>query len=101
MSSPSPRLTLSPETQKDLIDILRYTGEKWGQEQLLTYRDKLNDALLIIERNPQIGRLSRALPDTHRLYFVGSHVIVYRIQEDTIEVVRVLHQRMSIPRNLY
>lgn len=100
MSSLNPRLTLSPEAQKDLIGILRYTGEKWGLEQLVAYRDKLDDALSIIGRNPRIGHLGAALPDTHLLYLVGSHVIVYRIRGDAVEVIRILHQRMSIPRHL-
>ena len=100
MSSLNPRLILSPAAQKDLIDILRYTGEKWGQEQLIVYSNKLNDALLVLESNPNIGHLGKALPDTHRLYLVSSHVIVYRLQEDAVEVIRILHQRMSIPRHL-
>lgn len=38
-------LKLSPKARQDFIDILRYTGETWGQEQLLIYRDKINEAL--------------------------------------------------------
>jgi len=56
--------------------------------------------LLSIARNPQIGRRDEALPETYRLYFVGSHVIVYRIQNETLEVIRILHQRMRIPRHI-
>jgi toxin ParE1/3/4 len=100
MSSPELHLILSPAAQNDLIDILRYTGERWGHEQLLVYRDKLNTALLMITSNPQIGHMGAALPDTYRLYFVGSHVIIYRIRENLIEVIRILHQRMSISRNI-
>ncbi|MEP6606950.1 MAG: type II toxin-antitoxin system RelE/ParE family toxin [Nitrosospira sp.] len=100
MSSPKSCLTLSPEAQKDFTSILRYTGERWGREQLLIYRDKLNDALMLLGRNPQLGHQSGELSDTHRLYFVGSHVIVYRIRQDTTEVVRILHQRMSITRHV-
>ncbi|MEO7320266.1 MAG: type II toxin-antitoxin system RelE/ParE family toxin [Nitrosospira sp.] len=100
MSSPKPCLTLSPEAQKDFTSILRYTGERWGREQLLIYRDKLNDALILLGRNPQLGHQSRELSDTHRIYFIGSHVIVYRIRQDTTEVVRILHQRMSITRHV-
>jgi len=77
MSSPELHLILSLAAQNDLIGILRYTGEKWGQEQLLVYRDKLNNALLMIAGNPQIGHMGVALPDTYRLYFFGSHVIIY------------------------
>ncbi len=100
MSSAKPRLTLSPEAQKDLVSILRYTGEQWGRQQLLSYRDKLNDALLLLDKNPELGHQSTDLPRTHRLYFVGSHVIVYRVRQDVTEVVRILHQRMSLPQHL-
>jgi toxin ParE1/3/4 len=92
------RLTLSPEAQKDFTSILRYTGERWGRAQLLIYRDKLNDALMLLGENPQLGHQSMELPDTHRLYFVGSHVIVYRVRQDSTEIIRILHQHMSITR---
>ena len=46
MSSPDPRpVELSPRARQDFVDILRYTGEIWGQQQMLAYRDKINDAL--------------------------------------------------------
>lgn len=102
MSSPdrSRKLVLSPRARQDFIDILRYTGETWGHDQLHTYRDKINDALQRIGRNPAIGHRSPELPDTHRLYAVGSHVIVYRDPGTFVAVVRILHQRMSLTRNI-
>ena len=100
MSSHRHLLKLSPEAQKDFASILRYTGERWGRSQLLTYRDKLHGALMLLGGNPALGHPSAELPATHRLYFVGSHVIVYRTREEVTEVVRILHQRMSIPRNV-
>lgn len=98
MSSPerSRKIVLSPRARQDFIDILRFTGEKWGQGQLHVYRDKISDALQLLGHNPAIGQASADLPETHRLYFVGSHVIVYRDQDTTIAVVRILHQRMSL-----
>lgn len=98
MSSPerTRKILLSPRARQDFIDILRFTGEKWGQGQLHVYRDKVNDALQLLARNPAIGQSSPDLPVTHRLYFVGSHVIVYRDQESAIAIVRILHQRMSL-----
>lgn len=102
MSSPerSRKLVLSPAARQDFIDILRYTGATWGQGQLHVYRDKLNDALQLIGRNPGLGHRAPELPETHRLYFVGSHVIVYRDQETVVAVVRILHQRMSLARHV-
>ena len=100
MSSPKYRLTLSPKAKQDLIDIFCYIGEKWGCDQLLVYRDKLAEALKTLGQNPYLGHCSEELPETHRLYLVGSHVIIYRTQEEMISVVRILHQRMSLIRHV-
>ena len=100
MSSRKAGLKLSPAAQSDFTSILRYTGERWGQAQLLVYRDKLHDALTRLGGNPGLGHSSADIPPNHSLYFVGSHVIVYRLRVDVVEVVRILHQRMSISRHI-
>ena len=64
-------VTLAPRARQDFIDILRYTGETWGQAQLLTYRDKINDALQILGGNPQLGHHRDDLPSTHHAYLRG------------------------------
>ncbi len=100
MPSPDYSLTLSPKAEQDIENILRYTGEAWGEKQLLIYRDKLADALEMLRANPAIGHQTPPLPETHRLYPLGSHVIVYRTNEFVIGVIRILHQRMSVTRHL-
>lgn len=98
MSSPNRgrKLVLSPRARGDFIDILRYTGETWGESQLHAYRDKINGALQLIGRQPALGHRAPGLPDTHRLCLDGSQVIVYRDQDTSVAVVRILHQRMSL-----
>lgn len=93
-------LKLSPRARQDFVDILRYTGETWGESQLLAYRDKINDALTAIAQNPKLGHDRFDLPSTHLAYLVGSHIIVYRIIGDSIGIVRVLHQRMSVAKHI-
>lgn len=101
MSSRKPlALQLSPRARQDFIDILRYTGETWGHGQLVTYRDKINHALQAISRDPQLGHGRDDLPPTHLAYLVGSHVIIYRTRPDSVGVVRILHQRMSLGRHV-
>lgn len=102
MSSRKPllQLVLSPRARQDFIDILQYTGETWGQTQLVIYRDKVNDALQALLGNPQLGHRRDDLPPTHQAYLVGSHIIVYRIRGDSLAVVRILHQRMSLGKHL-
>jgi len=82
MSSPNALpLELSPKARQHFVDILRYTGETWGQQQLLAYRDKIDAALQAISRNPDLGHHRDDLPPTHLAYRVGSHVIVYAQEE--------------------
>lgn len=56
--------------------------------------------LQAISRNPQLGHPRTDLPTTHLAYLVGSHVIVYRIQAESIGIVRILHQRMSMAKHV-
>ncbi|MBP8309854.1 MAG: type II toxin-antitoxin system RelE/ParE family toxin [Burkholderiaceae bacterium] len=58
-------VTLSPRARQDFIDILRHTDQMWGEDQLLTYRDKIDAALQAIGRNPKIGHRCYDLPATH------------------------------------
>jgi toxin ParE1/3/4 len=71
-----------------------------GRKQLLIYRDKINVAMQAIRGNPQLGHQRHDLPSTHHAYLVGSHIIVYRIRAKNIAVVRILHQRMSVGKQV-
>ena len=87
---------LSRRARDDFTGILRFTAETWGLHQLKTYRDRLDEALLSIRDNPEIGHRRDDLPKTHRVLPVGAHVIVYRIEASGVGVVRILHQRMTL-----
>jgi toxin ParE1/3/4 len=100
MSSRDLPIVLSAKARQDFVDILRYTAETWGATQLATYRGRIDHALQAIVRNPEIGQLDDALTSNHRLYLIGSHVIVYRIDATRIGVIRILHQRMQRARHL-
>jgi toxin ParE1/3/4 len=97
MSSPEYRLVLSANAEEDLESIIRCTGEQWGERQIEAYRGKLDAAFKALQTNPASGHSSADLPDTHRVYPVGSHIIVYRLKDDVIGVLRILHKRMSLP----
>ena len=51
-------------------------------------------------RNPEIGHKRADIPPTHGAYLVGKDLIIYRIEDQGIGVVRILHQRMSMPGRL-
>ena len=93
-------LKLSPEARKDFTHILRDTGRKWGEAQILIYSDKINGALQAISHNPHLGHGRDDLPATHLAYLVGSHIIIYRKMGDRLGIVRILHQRMSLAKHI-
>ena len=97
MSSPS-RLELSQQAKEDFRDILSHTLTTWGESQLAKYRASINDALNVILHNPSAGRPS--VKPTLKVLTVEHHRIFYRTIDDTIYVVRILHERMDTSRHL-
>ncbi|WP_376699301.1 type II toxin-antitoxin system RelE/ParE family toxin [Burkholderia contaminans] len=52
-----------------------------------------------LARSEKAGRTC-IVRDGYFRYAVGSHVVFYRETEYTIDVIRVLHQRMDIEQHL-
>jgi toxin ParE1/3/4 len=97
MSSPKFTLELTDRAVLDFRDILSYTLQTWGNDQLIRYRDLLAESLSTIAKNPQIGR-DDIVP--YRRYAAGKHFIFYRVNELTITIVRILHSRADFPQHL-
>jgi len=100
MSPHELRLILSPKAEQDFTDILQYTLEVWGEEQLLAYRAILDKALLTLLENPRIGALRPEISGEHRVFPAGSHIIIYRLSDAAILVSRILHARMDVRRHV-
>ena len=98
MSPHERHLILSPRAEEDLTDILQYTLENWGEEQLLAYRAILDKAFSTLRGNPQIGMRRPEISREHRIFPAGSHIIVYRVSDVAILVSRILHVRMDVRR---
>lgn len=90
---------LTPLAETDIEEIWVYTYEHWSLEQAEHYVGELVAAFERLARGDWIGRPSRARDD-YRRYLVGSHVVFYRETTDTLDVIRVLHQRMDVDRHL-
>ena len=98
MSSPKRTIELSQRAKEDFRDILSYTLTTWGESQLAKYRTAINDALHVILHNPSAGRPS--VKPNLRVLAVEHHRIFYRTSNDTLYVVRILHERMDTSRHL-
>ncbi len=93
--------TLTKMAKADLQGIARYTQEHWGREQRDLYLKMLDASFQQLAANPGKGKQCSDIREGYWSVSVGSHVIFYRQTPlDTIEIVRVLHERMDIESRL-
>ena len=91
---------LSPKAQSDLDAIWDYTAERWDTDQAELYVRRIKSALESIASNPRRGRACEHVRPGYSKYPVGSHVVFYRLTEQGVDVVRIVHQRMDFSRHL-
>jgi toxin ParE1/3/4 len=84
-------IEFSALAQNDVDGILTYTLITWGEQQSADYKATMDQAFDTLLHNPNIGHRSHRL----RVYSVGHPRIFYRLQENIIFVIRVLHERME------
>jgi toxin ParE1/3/4 len=93
------RYRLSPRAQTDLAEIWDYTAERWGAEQAATYIRRIESSVEAAATEPTSGTACDHIRAGYRKLRSGSHVLFYRVGEDGIEVMRILHQRMDFEQH--
>lgn len=92
---------LTAAARKDIIDIGRFTTEKWGKRQRDKYLKQLDDAFKLLTRQPDIGRDAEDVKPGYKKFSQGSHIIFYRAgTESKIVVIRILHDSMDVDQHL-
>jgi toxin ParE1/3/4 len=81
----------TPAAEQDLIDIWLYTAKEWGAGQADLYLDALDAALARLRDHPWIGADAAEIRAGYRRHGAGQHRIYYRVGEEAIEIVRILH----------
>jgi len=97
MSAPEFHLVFATRAQSDLDDIFAYTLAMWGEQQLEKSAGLLGKAFEKIKTNPQSGR---AIFKPYLKLYAAEHAVFYRIEGDTITIIRILHGRMDSTRHL-
>jgi toxin ParE1/3/4 len=91
------RYVFSPEAERDLMEIWLYTADTWGVDQADRYVLGIKDDLAKTDPN---SPLVRPIDDLWRLK-TGHHLCIFKREGDaSIFVVRVLHERMDVARQL-
>lgn len=99
---------IAARAERDLVSILGLSEERWGTEGRERYATLVSAALQKIARDP-LGPSSRERelvgPQMRSLHLrhAGSrrhvrdpvHIVFYRVTKTSIEIVRVVHERMN------
>ncbi len=101
MSSPERyTLHLSRQAERDIVGILQYTYETYGEGQRQAYAAALDHALATLTDHPGLGHRRPDLSDRHRAFSVEQHVVVYTVSGQRVNVARVLHGRMDFGQHV-
>lgn len=92
---------ISEQAINDLNDIWVYTFRKWSKEQADRYYNLIITKIEFIADNYLIGKSAEQTRKNYRVTKIKSHLIFYRkMENEIVEIVRILHQRMDIKKRL-
>lgn len=94
------KLEITPAALADLRSIRAYTLERWGAAQEAAYLDRMWGKFEAILANPSVYHARPDLFPGCQLAVEGKHVILFRVNKSTLQVVRILHGAMDFPRHL-
>lgn len=82
---------LLPSARADLEDIWLFSAQCWSEEQADIYVAGLTRECAVLVDFPVLARERREFDPPVRVRHYQSHLIVYRIVETDIIVIRILH----------
>ena len=92
---------LSEKANEDLENIWLYTYENWSQEQADRYYNLILNEIEYIAKHFESGKSMEHIRKGYRSTKVKSHLVFYRkSKRSTVEIIRILHQRMDIENRL-
>ncbi len=99
---------LGQQTGQDYVEILQWTTKTFGEGQASTYAETMALAIEALEGGPDVlGARARddIQPGIRTLHVArqgraGRHLVVFRVAGSDIDVLRLLHDSMDLPRHL-
>lgn len=86
---------------EDLERIWIYTAKHWSLKQADRYYKLIIDEIEFVADHFMSGKSLEHLKHGYRSTIVKSHIIFYKkAEDDKVEIVRILHQRMDIENQL-
>lgn len=93
------KVIVRPEAEVDIEDAADYTIAQWGREQARQYVGDLRRAIERLALNGlRYPEEAEVFPGLRRMRS-GHHFIFYLIDDERVDVVRVLHERRDVKRH--
>ena len=89
------RLVWRESARAEFTHIVRYIAER-NPSAAARIRRLIEDAVLPLPKHPLMARAGR-VPGTRELVAHPNYIVVYRVTENAIEIVNVLHARQQYP----
>ena len=93
-SSPKP-VIISPQAQKDIINILSYLQEHWNQKVIDTFLAKLEAFYQIVSLNPRLFRYYNKRRNIRMYALTKQNSLYYRNKRAVIEIITVFDTRQN------
>lgn len=84
------RYRLTPQASTDLETIWVYTRERWSERQADAYIDDLAHCFDRLVAMPLMARERTEFTPPVRIHPHRRHLIIYRVEEDVVAVLRVV-----------
>ena len=103
------KIRLGRQAELDYADILRWTTKHFSKVQAQSYSETVSQAIEALTDGPEIlgskqrDEIELGIRTLHvaRLGRKGRHIVVFRVDgTQTIDVLRLLHESMDLPRHL-
>jgi toxin ParE1/3/4 len=93
------KLVIKQKALLDLEEIWQYTLGNWSNNQAKKYHNLLIKEFKTIQKKPFLGKKYEYFGNC---YFkkINSHYIFYFINENTIIISRILHEKMDFPQHI-
>jgi toxin ParE1/3/4 len=94
------KIRLTSQARSDLDGIGVYTRDEWGMDQAMRYLTALDQCFQHLAKTSDAGR---PRPDIRPGLFserCNRHVVFFRRTSNSLEILRILHDRMDVSRHL-
>jgi len=93
-------LRISDPATRDLQAIAEYTHSEWGAKQKKSYLNLIKQSFKTLSRSGNIGKHRDELAQGLYSYSIKRHVVFFRETEDEFMIIRILHVRMDMEKQL-